>query len=165
MKSVDITDGVVTTHNMAPRRIAPSYVKASTPLRWTDPQSIGNSARHIGNGVRNFQTQKPLPDPKIMAENLARALVEVRVGMRSLAGLKRFLKPNLYGLLENRGNTHLKTNIAPGYVHVRSNRISHISPFIVEATTLVEVAGRIRAVALRIEALRGRWVVTALEMP
>jgi|GEM_PF-2232170 hypothetical protein len=165
MTAANISVGIVTTHNIAPRRIAPKTLKSMQSLRWTDEQSPTNPSYLPSQRIYNIQQHKPLPDPKVVAENLARALIEVRIGVRRLAGLQRFLKPNLYGFLQNQCGNPTHTGAIPGCVQVRSNRILHVAPAIVEATVLVEVADRIRAVALRIEAIRGRWVVTALDMP
>jgi hypothetical protein len=107
-----------------------------------------------------------LPDPRRWSAELARGVLEVLSGDRPLLQLARWTSPQVYDALA------AQTAGRPGRVAgagrrppvVRSVRVSSPRPDVAEVTTTAVRAGRLQAVALRLEAERGRWRCTALEV-
>lgn len=104
------------------------------------------------------------PDPLTWSAGLARAVVEALLGMREKRQLERWMLPSLFAAL-----THLdftegmsgRTRRACGSV---ASRAVEIAPGTVESAVIVRGPSRSYAVALRLEAFRGRWMTTALEI-
>ncbi len=105
-----------------------------------------------------------LPDPVAFTGRLLQALVEVLAGARSLTQLRLQLDVHLYAELAERlqacrvpGRTRPEPRCI-GRVHVQARPEG-----VVEACAVVRKAGRLGAVALRLEGHCGRWVCTDLE--
>lgn len=115
------------------------------------------------NPLARVDTPRELPNPLAWSSNLVRVVFDVLGGRRELASLRRWIDPQLYGRVAARVNEERATaKTAP--VQVRSARLCRLSTEIVEVAIVVEDQGRVRAAALRLEAFRGRWRVTALEL-
>lgn len=117
-----------------------------------------------------------LPDPREVAGAVVQAVVEVLAGTRPAGQLVRWLSADVYAALQRRAALAARlrrpaaagpTRQEPGPVRravVRSVRTTEPAPGVVEASAVVVDRGRVRAVALRLEGLDGRWRTTALEM-
>ncbi|MGH8825298.1 MAG: Rv3235 family protein [Jiangellaceae bacterium] len=103
-----------------------------------------------------------LPEPRRWAVRLAQGIVEALHGHRPLQQLIRWTDEPVYTLLERR-RTAQRTTAGPRPV-VRSIRVCQPGDGVVEASVVVETAGRCRALAMRLEGLDGRWRCTALEI-
>lgn len=115
---------------------------------------------------------EPLPpepaddDLQRTAASLALAAVEVLHGLRALRAIARWFEPALLERIRvsaelraelNRTQAPQHLGFAPG-----RPRICRISEDIVEACVVIRTRRRHRAVALRLETHRGRWIVTQL---
>lgn len=105
-----------------------------------------------------------LPPAGEFAAKLAIAVVEIAAGARPATQVMRHSAPRVFDSLVRRqahraGRTTLRRPVI-----LRRVRICHVRDGVAEATVIVSVAGRVRPVALRLEGLDGRWLVTALEM-
>ena len=111
-----------------------------------------------------------MPDPVAWTAQIARAIVEVAHGERPPAQLSRWVTKPPLSLLAARGRSfarHPATRTQGSTSRlrrIRGVRCCRISPAIVEASAVVVGAQRSSAVAIRLQAYRGRWVVTAVEM-
>lgn len=109
----------------------------------------------------------PLPPPHAWAARLAQALAEVLSGTRPAQQLVRWTSLDVYACLR-RHVTHRLQNSAPGRgaprVALRSVRLSEPLEGIAEVCAVLQIGPRARALALRIEAVNGRWRCTAFEM-
>lgn len=116
----------------------------------------------------------PLPDtnPHHWVHGIARAIMEVLAGRRSCAILARWLTEDLYAALRTRADLHRRLPrtgtgrcipIRTRSVHicVASRTPRHVA---LECVSVVDVDGFSRAMALRLESFRGRWLITALEI-
>ena len=104
-----------------------------------------------------------LPDPQAWAGRMVQAVVEVLSGVRPLAQLVRWTSPDVYAGLQRRSAA--EPGPRPGRrAIVRSVHVSEPADGVAEACAVVIAHGRVRAVALRLEGLDGRWVMTALEI-
>jgi hypothetical protein len=111
-----------------------------------------------------------LPDPGRWVSQLARAIAEVSVGERPPAQLTRWVSRSELSRLSlratyvarhpsaraQRGVTRLRT--------VRAVRICPVAPGIIEASAVLVGTDRAQAIAIRLEAVGGRWLATAIDL-
>jgi hypothetical protein len=105
-----------------------------------------------------------LPDPEPFVARLAQAVVEVVSGQRPAPQLIRHASPNVYSVIARQAMVAGRRR-APGPrrpAAVRRVRVCEPADGIVEACAVVVSHGRVRALAIRLEGLDGRWLVTAL---
>ena len=106
------------------------------------------------------------PEPEIAqwARSLIQATLEALHGARSPMQLRKWFAPPVHAALVSRSACVARATSTPPRITVRSVRTSVVSAGRVEASAVVDVAGRCRAVALQLQMYDGRWRVTALEM-
>jgi hypothetical protein len=99
---------------------------------------------------------------------LAPAILEVAAGERPPGQLTRWVTRDIRETLARRGAAALRHPAgkarAPQCRRVRSVRVTSPAPGVVEASAVVIGGERARAVALRLEVVRGRWLATAVEI-
>ena len=108
---------------------------------------------------------RPMEDPSLVVRRLAGASVEVIAGRRPAAQLARWLAPGV--LDELRARAIVTRAAVPPLARaaaVRGMRVCALHEHLVEATAVVDDGRRVRAIALRLEAHRGAWRATALEV-
>jgi hypothetical protein len=108
-----------------------------------------------------------LPDPVDAAGALVLAAVEVLAGTRSSSQLLRWTSPQVHGALCARAAlaTRLRRGSPAGrQAAVRAVRVCRPADGVAEASAVVYDGERVRAVAVRLEAIGGRWRATALEI-
>jgi hypothetical protein len=126
--------------------------------RWAAPQPTPSAA---------------LPDPRATCAVLVQAVIEVLAGTRQPTQLVRWLSADVYTALARRvglaARLRRRADSAPTgetgrRAVVSSVRLCHPADGVVEASVVVLDRGRVRAVAVRLEGLDGRWRATALEV-
>jgi Family of unknown function (DUF6459) len=108
-----------------------------------------------------------LPDPEQWAAALVRSAVEALCGIRPAAQLARWLSAELYESLARRAGLAVRILGRPAVARraaVRRVHVCRVVPGIVEASVVVHDGSHLRAAAVRLEAHRGRWRATALEI-
>ncbi len=108
-----------------------------------------------------------LPDPGRWAGTLVHSTVEVLSGARPVAQLTRWLSPELFETVSRRaGLAHRlqRRSTAVRRPHVRRVHTCRISADVVEASVVLHDGAHMRAAAVRLEAHRGRWRATALQI-
>ncbi|MCO5125858.1 MAG: Rv3235 family protein [Austwickia sp.] len=105
-----------------------------------------------------------LPPPDRHAARLAIAVVEVAAGARPATQLMRHCAPTVFESLVRRQAHRAGRPLVRRPVLLRRVRVCHIRDGVVEVTVIIAMSHRIRPVALRLEGLDGRWLITALEM-
>ncbi|MDR7382206.1 Rv3235 family protein [Promicromonospora iranensis] len=111
-----------------------------------------------------------LPDPTAQVCRVVRAAVEVLRGERPAAQLARWVTPQVYDALLERGRLmrEAQQSRAPRpKAHpatVRRVRMVRLGASSAEATVILHDEGRVRAAAVRLEARRGVWRVAVLEI-
>jgi len=110
----------------------------------------------------------PAADPQQAACGIALAAVEVLAGRRSVAQLARWVTPGVYEALRMRAALTARA-IGSGRASgrrpaVRQVRVCPAAPGVVEVAVVADDGNRVRAVAIRLEAWRGQWRATALEV-
>ncbi len=111
-----------------------------------------------------------LPDPRAWVAQLACAVAEVSIGARPPGQLTRWVARDELARLARRGTfaarhpSMASTRGKPSTRVVRAVRICPVAPGVIEASAVLVGSERAQAIALRIEAVRGRWLATVVEM-
>lgn len=137
------------------------------PLTW---QVAPGVPAHPTAPVAPVPLTDAMPDPATWAPQIARAIVEVAHGERPSAQLSKWVTKSQLSALAARGRSFARhpATRAQGSTsrlrRIRGVRCCHVGPGIVEASAVIVGAQRSSAIAFRLQAYRGRWVVTAVEM-
>ncbi|WP_371407553.1 Rv3235 family protein [Kribbella sp. NBC_00662] len=119
-------------------------------------------------GVRGGEGAR-VPGARVWGGRLAQAVSEVLAGDRPISQLVRFTDDEVFMELNRRVrllglNTTAMTRGAKEKSSVQSVRVFMPEPFVAEVAAHVRRGERSRAIALRMEIRRNRWVCTALEI-
>ncbi|HEY8717905.1 Rv3235 family protein [Pengzhenrongella sp.] len=109
----------------------------------------------------------PLPDPIPLCCAMVQAAVEALRGARPLAQLARWVSPEIYDQLAVRSELTQRVLGQRDTSHraaIRRIRLCRLGDDAAEASVIVEDGPRVRAVAVRLEAHRGQWRATAMEI-
>lgn len=110
----------------------------------------------------------PVPDvdPGRFAHGVGLACVEVVLGRRPAGQLARWLAPGVLHAVQERAALTRRAGVPapPRRPQARRVRVCPLDPSTAEACLVVDDGARVRAVALRLEAHRGAWRVTTLEI-
>ena len=172
-KSVPTSPGVAAPGGFTVRRIpqtAPDVISADEA--WHGEQPYAQAALALDFfGARDDEEfgRQPtrsslLPDPSGVVARLAQAVVEVVSGQRPAPQLIRHIAPTVYSVIARQAMVAGRRR-TPGprrAAVVRRVRDCEPADGIVEACAVVVSHGRVRALAIRLEGLDGRWLVTAL---
>ena len=132
------------------------------------------SARPQARGPRPVADFPPpdeagaLPDPAPLCANLALCVVEALAGARSLDQVSRWVSESVFVHLLRRVVIASRARAMAGAeaprprLRVGEPHISSPLPGVVEAVVLVHQPARSRAIAIRLETVRGRWRATAI---
>jgi hypothetical protein len=106
-----------------------------------------------------------LPDPRRWTAMIAQAVVEIVAGRRPATQVVRWVEPTIYDRVRRSAGTAAGRGTSRGNgVRVRRVRVSTTPEGAVESVAVVDDGVRCRALALRLEALDGRWLCTALDV-
>ncbi|WP_328997277.1 Rv3235 family protein [Kribbella sp. NBC_00709] len=124
--------------------------------------------RHAGRAIGRAEGPQ-VPEARAWGGRLAQAVSEVLAGDRPISQLVRFTDDTVFTELNRKVrllglNTTAVTRGAKEKSAVQSVRVFMPEPFIAEVAAHVRRGGRSRAIALRMEIRRNRWVCTALEI-
>jgi hypothetical protein len=157
---------------LVPRTELPAWLPvATTPVHVVPPvlgtaQAVGRprpvpGTRPAGPGPG----PTPLPDPTPLCCAMVQAAVEGLRGVRPLAQLTRWVSPEVYEALQLRAELVQRAGRAPSArAGIRRIRLFRLGEEAAEASVVVDDGPRVRAVAIRLEAHRGRWRAVALEI-
>lgn len=125
-----------------------------------DRQSLSEEGRR----QRRLEQERHI---RSLAGIVAQACVEAELGLRPARQLSAWLDLPTYGKMMRRAELAERTRTdrsATASPRTIQARCCEITPALYEASATVHTAGRVRALALRIELHRSRWKVTAVEM-
>ena len=106
-----------------------------------------------------------LPDPEHWAAHLAQAVVEVMSGARQAPQILRWTTPEVYAVVARRAAVSARRATAPARrAVVRSVRVCEPADGVAEACAVVLDGPRVRALAMRLVGLDGRWRIEALQV-
>lgn len=147
---------------------APATEQSSTASHEPSPLGPCITAAEAG-GHRPGPPPRRVPPPAAAwARQFIQAALEAAAGRRPVSQLVRWTDGEVLALITRRAalTARLERTGTPvsGGCLVRSVRLCHLSPFVIEASAVVIDRARYRAVAARLEDTAGRWRVTALEI-
>jgi hypothetical protein len=105
--------------------------------------------------------REELDDPRPRAATFVRALLETLMGDRPVGQFERWTTPDVF---DDLGPLVAARERRPGRVALRRLYVAEPTPGVAEVTAVVQQGPRAGAVALRLEGLDGRWLVTALQL-
>ncbi len=149
-------------------RWRPGFARTG-PERQNTLASTGIDTPEAGTSEPHIPGTSPsgLPDPRRTIATLAPAVVEVLAGVRPASQLVRWTSQDVHAALARRAAVAARVGrpSVPGRPPVvRAVRVCRPNDRVAEASAVVVDSERIRAVAVRLEALDGRWRATALEI-
>lgn len=132
------------------------------PLPFEPPSDGVGQSRDLAAAQRGGLGH--LPDPAALGRRLVIAIIELATGRRSALHLNRHLAPAvLSGLARDAGRiTRLGTEGRPATLH--SIHAASPADGVSELVAVVQVGERFRAIALRLEAKKGRWRCVRLQI-
>lgn len=107
---------------------------------------------------------RDLPEPQAWVRAMAQALVEVMSGARPAPQVMRWTTPEVYSVLARRHAVSGRRATVARRALVRRVRICEPVDGVVEACAVVVDNGRVRALAMRLTGVDGRWVVSELQV-
>ena len=105
-----------------------------------------------------------LPEPTVWVTHMAQALIEVMTGARPAPQVIRWTTPEVYAGLARRNAASKRRTAQTRRAIVRRVRICEPAQGVVEACAVVVDNGRVRAIAMRLDAVDRRWVVSQLQV-
>lgn len=111
-----------------------------------------------------------LPDPGPLVINLVRCSIEAMAGAREIEQLARWVNDDVYKRLLHRVVLATRARALTGRPTVRPTlvmgtvRLYEPREGVVEAVVIVHTRPRVRAVAVRLEAVGTRWRASAINM-
>jgi Family of unknown function (DUF6459) len=143
----------------------------STSVALPSPSKIAIPRRV--NGLEEVFGRQPshtvdLPDPAPLVRNLAVGVVLALLGEQRPEQFGRWVLPGVFEQVLRQytrvAQRHNRMKVKPRRVPVSlgTTRVCAAGDGVVEASAVVHVGGRARAVALRLEGLDGRWFATSL---
>jgi hypothetical protein len=116
------------------------------------------------------QRTADLPDPEPLIVNLSRCVIEILAGARELEQISRWISDEVYQRLSRRVSFAARSRSVKGTAAQRPRiailavHTSEPDRGVVEATVIVQMPQRVRAVALRLEGLDSRWRATSISV-
>ena len=133
--------------------------------------AVPTAPPHLRSVTHEEATAEPdLPDIRRWAAQMARAIAEVAVGERPPGQLTRWVERNELARLARRGQyvqRHPAARAQRGVSRLRSVRAVRtcpVAPGIVETSAVIVGGDRAHAMAIRFEAVGGRWLATVVQL-
>lgn len=105
-----------------------------------------------------------LPDARVWTGRFALALIECLAGRRSPAQLQRHLSPDVLQRVNRRHRLVLRRGVANGPTKLLRVRVCEVCDGVVEAAVVARINGRPTPIAIRLNGVDGRWLVTVIDM-
>lgn len=156
-----------TSSRMRLQMVPRATVQEALPLRLGP--GVGplptDTATQVTPATRTLSRTAQLPPARPWIAQLAQGVAEVMLGHRPARQMARWTDERVFRELTRAGGRGLGPEAPPGSrARVTSVRATLPEPDIIEGVALMQVGPRVRALALRTEALRGRWVCTACDL-
>jgi hypothetical protein len=154
---------VVPLSPVAPSPGAPSQTAPSQTAPSTAPPGAPIARPRVIPAA--YAKRGPLGDPTPLVCTVAKAALEIALGADGINHLARWITPTLRTtLLRQQSLSRRAGYAARGEVSVARVRLCRVSATAVE-TAVVATEGEVaHALAMRLEAVSGRWLVTALDV-
>lgn len=110
-------------------------------------------------------SRSDLPDPDAWARRLITAILETMDGLRPPNQLSRWVSPDIRDRIHRRGVLARQRRQRPsGPPQVRTLRVCEPVDGVAEVAAVITHRARVRALALRMTGVDGRWLITVLEL-
>jgi hypothetical protein len=149
----DICPPVIDTRTALPQELSP-FIQGTLAISFCDPD--------YSRAPSTFSND--LPEPTAWVTHMAQALIEVMSGARPAPQVIRWTTPEVYSVVARRNATSRRRTTQARRAIVRKVRICEPARGVVEACAVVVDNGRVRAIAMRLNAVDGRWVVSQLQV-
>ena len=111
------------------------------------------------------RTRKELGDPTPLVCTVARIALEVVLGADGINQLVRWISPEVRSrLLIQHSLSRRSGYTAKGSVHIQRVRLCRVSPDAVEASVVATEGDLVHAIAIRLEAVSNRWLITVMDV-
>lgn len=162
-----------------------THLRLLPPPVWTDPEPspwatikgqqmlaleflLPNGLPAVPARLGHQQIATKDPDIRPWAARLAQAVLEVEAAERPVLQLSRWVVPEIYHRLDRRQQLRARQPAqqrtrARSPEHVQSVHVCHLQPGVAEVSVVTGGADRCRALALRLEQRKERWMCTALD--
>jgi hypothetical protein len=109
--------------------------------------------------------REPLGDPTPLACTVAKAALEVALGLDGLDQLNRWVTAEIRAQVARQQSLSRRARYeVRGTVGVARVRVFRVSAKAAEVSVVAREGERVHAIAMRLEDTGGRWLVTALEL-
>ncbi|ANS78407.1 hypothetical protein SGUI_1011 [Serinicoccus hydrothermalis] len=105
-----------------------------------------------------------LPEAGPWADRMLRAVLEVCAGSRPVEQLSRWMSGDVRDRVARRAQLARRRTVRHRPPRVRALLTCHPADGVCELSAVVVLDGRVRALAVRMSGVDGRWVITALEL-
>lgn len=106
-----------------------------------------------------------LPDPCAFAVGMVRTILEAMDGLRPPDQLARYVSPDVYATVHRRARLARRdTARRRQAARIRTVHVCQPADGVAELAVVLQHRGRVRALALRLRGLDGRWRVCAFEL-
>lgn len=148
---------------------APSPALSATspvPLHAVRPQTPPQSPTSPPSPARLLSpARKTLGDPTPLVCTVARVALEVALGGDGINQLVRWISPDVRSrLLTQHSLARRSGYVSRGSVHIQRVRLCRVSPCAVEAAVVATEGDIAHAIALRLEAVSNRWLITVMDV-
>lgn len=110
-------------------------------------------------------SRQVLPEPELWARRLITAILESMDGLRPANQLGRWVTPDLRDRITQSGIVARQRHQRPGGpLQIRAVRVCEPVDGVAEVAAVIGYRSRVRALALRMSGVDGRWLITALEI-
>jgi len=112
-----------------------------------------------------YRKRAPLGDPTPLVCTVAKLGFEIAMGADGIDRLTRWITPTMRTVLLRQQSLSRRASYVPrGAVGVARVRLCRVSPTAVEAAVVATEGDTAHAIAMRLEAVSGRWLVTAIDI-
>lgn len=150
--------------------VAP-HARAHSPLASAPPLSQVPTVAPAGPPTLRrtvpaaYVKRAPLGDPTPLVCTVAKEALEIALGADGIDHLARWITPTLRTMLLRQQSLSRRAGYAVrGQVSVARVRLCRVSATAVEAAVVATEGEMAHALAMRLEAVSGRWLVTALDV-
>lgn len=110
-------------------------------------------------------SRQDLPDPDTWARRLITTILEAMDGLRPSDQLSRWVAPDIRDRIFRRGVQARQRRQRPGGpLQVRALRVCEPVDGVAEVAAVIAYRSRVRALAMHMSGVDGRWLITALEI-
>lgn len=173
-----VTSREVHLHHV--RKIIMSALHSTSPTPPAHPRKPDKPRARVNTRKANFIEEDyfgpqptptaALPAPKVLAENLARSVLEILSGARDLEQIARWVTDDVYRVLLTRVHVAARSRALkklpahrPAF-SIGSTTVCSPADGVAECCVVLHGKARSRSVAIRLEGLDGRWRATAIHV-